>query len=60
MEMVVGKVDVDMGAGMVGVDMAEEFEAGEEAVVIVDVEEAMAVGKYNKSSVVTMIMTVQG
>ncbi|KAA8545207.1 hypothetical protein F0562_019904 [Nyssa sinensis] len=45
---------------MVGVDMVEEVEGGDEAVVIVGGEEAMAVGICNKSRVVTITMVDQG
>lgn len=51
---------MEMVDGMVDVDMVEEDGVGEEAVVFVDVEEAMVVGICNKTWVVTMTMVDQG
>lgn len=60
MEMVAGKVGADIVSMMVGVVMVEELEdVEEEDGVIVDVEEAMVVGRFNKSLVVTTTTAVQ-
>ena len=51
---------MEMLAGIVSVATVEEVGAGEEALVIVDVEEATVVGICNRSMVVTTAMVDQG